>query len=235
MKRIDIIKKLLKEGFTERTLSILDDKQLLSLNKIMVNEQPIGSVITSKKTPITDIKNLTKGGLNVELREKDHHEEEEEEEEVYGSRRKRGLKKRSTKLIEKLVENKYFYNFTSKGDIVNLIKRKLNEVNTGPNVKMGHNGVPEFMTYDSITKSDVKENESDTKTKPGIQKPIVKPSTPYSPKQGQKSSPKGLKENEPDTKTKPGTKKPIVKPSTPYSPSPKKPGEEKKSLPKGLK
>jgi hypothetical protein len=100
---------------------------------------------------------------------------------------------------------------------------------------MGHNGVPEFMTYDSITKSDVKENESDTKTKPGIQKPIVKPSTPYSPKQGQKSSPKGLKENEPDTKTKPGTKKPIVKPSTPYSPSPKKPGEEKKSLPKGLK
>jgi len=231
MKRIDIIKKLLKEGFTERTLSMLNDKQLISLNKIMVNEQ-VGSVIASKKTPIPDIKNLTKSGLNVELREKDHYEEEEE---VYESRRKRGLKNRSSRLVGKLVENKYFHNFTSKGDIVKLIKSKLNEVNTGPNVKTGHNGVPEFMTYDSITKSDMKENESDIKTKPGIQKPIVKPSTPYSPKPGQKSSPKGLKENEPDIKTKPGTKKPIVKPSTPYSPSPKKPGEEKKSSPKGLK
>jgi hypothetical protein len=71
MKRIHIIKKLLSEGFTERTLSMLDDKQLLSLNKIMVNEQvgtTSGSVITSKKTPISDIKNITKSGLNVELR-----------------------------------------------------------------------------------------------------------------------------------------------------------------------
>ena len=236
MKRIHIIKKLLSEGFTERTLSMLDDKQLISLNKIMVNEQPIGSVIASKKTPITDIKNLTKGGLNVELREKNNKEEKEEEEEVYRSRRKRGLKNRSSKLVEKLVENKYFHNFTSKGDIVKLIKSKLNEVNTGPNVKTGHNGVPEFMTYDSITKSDMKENESDTKTKPGTKNPDVKPHrpTPYSPtKPGKKSSPKGLKENEPDTKTKPGTKNPDVKPHRPTPYSPTKPG--KKSLPKGLK
>jgi len=232
MKRNNIIKKLLKEGFTERTLSMLDDKQIMSLNKIMFNES-VGNVVFSKNTANpNDIKKMTDKGFNVELREKDDYEEEEE---IYKPRRKRGLKNRSSKFVEKLVENKYFHNFTSKGDIVNLIKHKLNEVNVGPNVKTGHNGIPEFMTYDSITKSDVKENETDTKTKPGIQKPIVKPSTPYSPKPGQKSSPKGLKENEPDTKTKPGTKKPIVKPSTPYSPSPKKPGEEKKSLPKGLK
>ena len=160
MKRIHIIKKLLSEGFTERTLSMLDDKQLISLNKIMVNEQPIGSVIASKKTPITDIKNLTKGGLNVELREKNNKEEKEEEEEVYRSRRKRGLKNRSSKLVEKLVENKYFHNFTSKGDIVKLIKSKLNE--------SSEEELPDFLTSRAIKSSRRKSSqvEEDTKTKP---------------------------------------------------------------------
>jgi hypothetical protein len=162
MKRIHIIKKLLSEGFTERTLSMLDDKQLLSLNKIMVNEQvgtTSGSVITSKKTPISDIKNITKSGLNVELREK-NNKEEEEEEEVYRSRRKRGLKNRSSKLVEKLVENKYFHNFTSKGDIVKLIKSKLNE--------SSEEELPDFLTSRSIKNSRRKSSqvEEDTITKP---------------------------------------------------------------------
>lgn len=154
MKRIDIIKKLLKEGFTERTLSMLDDKQLVSLNKIMVNEQmgtTTGSVITSKmKTPISDIKNLTKSGINVELREKDNPEEEEE---VYERRRKRGLKNRSSKWVKNIVENKYFHNFTSKGDIVKLIKRKLNESSEGK--------LPDFLTSKAIRSS-----EGDIITKP---------------------------------------------------------------------
>jgi hypothetical protein len=225
MKRIDIIKKLLKEGFTERTLSILDDKQLLSLNKIMVNEQPIGSVIASKKTPITDIKNLTKGGLNVELREKDHHEEEEEEKEVYGSRRKRGLKKRSTKLIEKLVENKYFYNFTSKGDIVNLIKRKLNE--------NSEEELPDFLTSRAIKSSKRKSSqvEEDTKTKPTTkpkeEKKVRK--NPFNPGPKPQTGPQaeGLKRKssqvEEDTKTKPTTKPKEEKKvrKNPFNPGPK--------------
>jgi hypothetical protein len=141
---------------------MLDDKQLLSLNKIMVNEQvgtTSGSVITSKKTPISDIKNITKSGLNVELREK-NNKEEEEEEEVYRSRRKRGLKNRSSKLVEKLVENKYFHNFTSKGDIVKLIKSKLNE--------SSEEELPDFLTSRSIKNSRRKSSqvEEDTITKP---------------------------------------------------------------------
>ena len=180
MKRIHIIKKLLSEGFTERTLSMLDDKQLISLNKIMVNEQmgtTTGSVIASKKTPVSDIKNITKSGLNVELREK-NNKEEEEEEEVYRSRRKRGLKNRSSKLVEKLVENKYFHNFTSKGDIVKLIKSKLNE--------SSEEELPDFLTSRAIKNSRRKSSqvEEDTKTKPTTKPDTTtkpKPKNPFNP------------------------------------------------------
>jgi hypothetical protein len=223
MKRIHIIKKLLSEGFTERTLSMLDDKQLISLNKIMVNEQPIGSVIASKKTPITDIKNLTKGGLNVELREKNNKEEEEEE--VYRSRRKRGLKNRSSKLVEKLVENKYFHNFTSKGDIVKLIKSKLNE--------SSEEELPDFLTSRAIKSSRRKSSqvEEDTKTKPTTkpkeEKKVRK--NPFNPGPKPKTGPQaeGLKRKssqvEEDTKTKPTTKPKEEKKvrKNPFNPGPK--------------
>jgi hypothetical protein len=221
MKRIHIIKKLLSEGFTERTLSMLDDKQLLSLNKIMVNEQ-VGSVIASKKTPIPDIKNLTKGGLNVELREKDHHEEEEEE--VYESRRKRGLKNRSSIMVGKLVENKYFHNFTSKGDIVKLIKSKLNE--------SSEEELPDFLTSRSIKNSRRKSSQvdEDTKTKPTTKPDTTtkpKPKNPFnpgpSPQPGTKA--KNLKSSQvdEDTKTKPTTKPDTTtkpKPKNPFNPGP---------------
>ena len=225
MKRIHIIKKLLSEGFTERTLSMLDDKQLISLNKIMVNEQPIGSVIASKKTPITDIKNLTKGGLNVELREKNNKEEKEEEEEVYRSRRKRGLKNRSSKLVEKLVENKYFHNFTSKGDIVKLIKSKLNE--------SSEKELPDFLTSRAIKSSRRKSSQvdEDTKTKPTT-KPKEKKKVrknPFNPGPKPKTGPQaeGLKRKssqvEEDTKTKPTTKPKEEKKvrKNPFNPGPK--------------
>jgi hypothetical protein len=237
MKRIDIIKKLLKEGFTERTLSILDDKQLLSLNKIMVNEQPIGSVITSKKTPITDIKNLTKGGLNVELREK-NNKEEEEKEEVYRSRRKRGLKNRSSKLVEKLVENKYFHNFTSKGDIVKLIKSKLNE--------SSEEELPDFLTSRSIKNSRRKSSQVEEDT---ITKPTTKPKekekekvrkNPFNPGPKPKTGPQaeGLKRKssqvEEDTITKPTTK-PKEKEKEKVRKNPFNPGPKPKTGPQAKK
>ena len=223
MKRIHIIKKLLSEGFTERTLSMLDDKQLISLNKIMVNEQ-VGSVIASKKTPIPDIKNLTKGGLNVELREKDHYEEEEEEE-VYESRRKRGLKNRSSRLVGKLVENKYFHNFTSKGDIVKLIKSKLNE--------SSEKELPDFLTSRAIKSSRRKSSQVEEDT---ITKPTTKPKekkkvrkNPFNPGPKPKTGPQaeGLKRKssqvEEDTKTKPTTKPKEEKKvrKNPFNPGPK--------------
>ena len=89
-----------------------------------------------------------------------------------------------------------FHSFTSKNEIMELVKTKLNEVEVGPNVKKSHNGIPEFMSYDAI--SSVEVDESSPTTKPAPTKPKVdpgtKPRTPYSPKPGEKSKPKALKE-----------------------------------------
>ncbi len=79
-----------------------------------------------------------------------------------------------------------------------LVKTKLNEIEVGPNVKKGHNGIPEFMSYDAISNTEVKEAAPTTKpapTKPKVD-PGTKPKTPYSPDPGKKSKPKALKEKE---------------------------------------
>ena len=90
--------------------------------------------------------------------------------------------------VNNLIENKKFHSFTSKNEIMELIQTKINESETmtqhGSNVKKGHNGIPEFMSYDSI-KSAGPATKPTTKptTKPG-----TKPKTPYSP--GPKPNPK---------------------------------------------
>jgi len=105
--------------------------------------------------------------------------------------------------VEKLVENKY-HSFTSKNEIMELISVKLNESDTmvqhGPKVKKGHNGVPEFMTYDSIV--DAAEPKTAPTTKPAPTKePGTKPTpnkdprkTPFRPGPGPNPKPKALKE-----------------------------------------
>jgi hypothetical protein len=106
--------------------------------------------------------------------------------------------------VEKLVENKY-HSFTSKNEIMELINVKLNESDTmiqhGPKVKKGHNGIPEFMSYDSIV--DAAEPKTAPTTKPAPTKePGTKPTpnkdprkTPFKPGPGPNPKPKALKEN----------------------------------------
>ena len=119
--------------------------------------------------------------------------------------------------INKLAEEKY-HPFTSKNEIMSLIKTKLNEVETAsipmPKSKpnRGHNGIPEFMSYDAIT-------DSDTTTKP-VTKPDTKPTTkprPFGPGPMENPGPSAS-----DTTTKPVTKpdtKPVTKPR-PFGPGP---------------
>lgn len=99
--------------------------------------------------------------------------------------------------VETLAENN-FHSFTSKNEIMELIQTKITEQEVGPNVKKGHNGVPEFMSYDSITKSEVKEQNPTTKpkTKPTTKPSTPKPKTPYQPGPGKNPKPKALKETE---------------------------------------
>ncbi len=80
--------------------------------------------------------------------------------------------------VKGLVENKEFHSFTSKNEIMELIQTKLTESNTmvqhGPKVKKGHNGIPEFMSYDAIV-------SAEPKTAPSKPAPSTKPGTKPSP------------------------------------------------------
>lgn len=98
--------------------------------------------------------------------------------------------------VKGLVENKEFHSFTSKNEIMELIQSKLTESNTmvqhGPKVKKGHNGIPEFMTYDAIVSAEPATKPKPT-TKPGT-KPGEKPKTPYQPGPGPNPKPKAMYE-----------------------------------------
>jgi len=81
--------------------------------------------------------------------------------------------------VKGLVENKEFHSFTSKNEIMELIQTKLNESETmthqfGPKVKKGHNGIPEFMSYDAIV-------DAEPKTAPSKPAPSTKPGTRPTP------------------------------------------------------
>jgi phenylalanyl-tRNA synthetase alpha subunit len=103
--------------------------------------------------------------------------------------------------IKTLAENN-FHSFTSKGEIMELIQSKSSGVEFGSKVKKGHNGVPEFMTYDSIvTAAEPKEKPqtrpTETPTKdPGTKQPPKKDprKTPFQPGPGPNPKPKALKE-----------------------------------------
>lgn len=112
----------------------------------------------------------------------------------------KNIKRENTEVkswLETIAEDN-FHSFTSKNEIMELIQTKLNEVEVGPNVKKGHNGIPEFMSYDAISNTEVKESSPTTKpapTKPKVN-PGTKPKTPYQPGPGKNPKPKALKEKE---------------------------------------
>jgi hypothetical protein len=126
--------------------------------------------------------------------------------------------------VESLAENS-FHSFTSKNEIMELINFKLNESEVhqyGENVKTGHNGLPEFMTYDAIVSDNPKIAPSKPKVDPGT-KPN-KPKTPFQPGPKVNPNPKALGEDNPKIapskpKVDPGTKP--NKPKTPFQPGPK--------------
>jgi hypothetical protein len=208
MKRSTLVEKLIKEGMSESTLVKFTDKQLLELSERMLGEQMKGSVVMSKGTSNPDdLKKLTDQGLNVELREK----EKEVGKELKGNQKKldknhngkidgqdfkilQGQKKKKSvktdkkdkeikEWVESLAENNY-HSFTSKNEIMEMIQFKLQEA--GPNVNIGHNGIPEFMTHDG----DVETKPKTPKVTPGT-KP--KPHNPNQPGPFTKPKPKAEK------------------------------------------
>jgi hypothetical protein len=94
------------------------------------------------------------------------------------------------------VTNKNFHSFTSKNEIMEMIQYKLKEQEVGSKVKKGHNGIPEFMSYDVISNAETVDAQPITKPAPVKPKtnPGTKPKTPYQPGPGKNPKPKALKE-----------------------------------------
>ena len=232
MKRNEIVEKLIKEGFSEKTLVKFTDKQLSDLSsrilgesitnvastdvktqdelrkkklpfQVYNEEKPSAGLSKEKKSEVVkkakkgeDIGKKGKSFKDVEKKSKESGADDPKA--VAAAAMWKNIKKENTEVkswLETIAEDN-FHSMTSKGEIMELIQTKLNEVEVGPNVKKGHNGVPEFMSYDAISNTEVAEQSPTTKpapTKPKVD-PGTKPRTPYSPKPGEKSKPKALKE-----------------------------------------
>lgn len=99
-----------------------------------------------------------------------------------------------------LAESK-FSTFTSKGDIMSVITEKVKEAAIAmPATKptKGHNGVPEFMTFDAIVGTQPEttpaQPDIDTPVKPETPEKPSKPKTPYQPGPGTDPKPKAMGE-----------------------------------------
>jgi hypothetical protein len=217
MKRIEIIKNLVNEGLSEKTLVNFTDKQLIDLSKRMLGEAVTTVSKTTKYSPtelrgkgikvdgtvtfnpdgsvavtgdMKEEKSSPKKGAGKKWIQKAIHSSKKgslkkalgvkKDETIPSGKLKAAAKKggklgqrarlamtlkklkehsETQKWVESLVENKY-HSFTSKNEIMDLIKTKLNEVETAAiampatKARKGHNGIPEFMSYDAITSSE---------------------------------------------------------------------------------
>jgi DNA primase catalytic subunit len=186
MKRNEIVESLLKEGFSEKTLVKFTDRQLSELAVRLMGE---ADIMISKKDPNVNqkIEDAKKQNKSIET-----YEQESEAPSSELNKKKKGENVKVKEWVESIAEEN-FHSFTSKNEIMEMIQFKLKE-GVGSNVKTGHNGVPEFMSYDEISNS---ENAAPL-TKPAPTKPktspTIKPKTPYQPGPGKNPKPKALKE-----------------------------------------
>jgi hypothetical protein len=217
MKRNVIVEKLIKEGFSEKTLVKFSDNQLSQLFERVVSEvtTQVATVYNAKdQNDVNALNSLISNPAGLAAAQKkgavkvQSSEGEEIETKQRGSKKNSkqvksiGKKPSEVKEWVKSLAEENFHNFTSKNEIMELINIKLNEseIQHGPNVKKGHNNVPEFMSYEAITASGpaVAPTKPSPTTKPGTKPGKPKPQTPYQPGIGPKHKPKALGLNEDD-------------------------------------
>lgn len=208
MKRQKIIQRLLKEGFSEKTLLNFSDKQLNSLSVRILGESN-----TSDVTDVSISKDDPEFDRKMEDAKKDEKSIETYESEDKGKKPSKcvpGKKKKKkseggvvSKWVKSLAEQKY-HTFTSKNEIMEMIKSKLTKEEVGTKVKKGHNNIPEFMTYSSIKSNSGTEIAPAKPTTVPTKNPTPARKTPYNPGPGKNPKPKALKEKEevPATKQK---------------------------------
>jgi hypothetical protein len=192
MKRKDIIEKLLSEGFSEKTLSRMGDKELTVLAKTVLKE-----AVMIKSGNVKDIENAKKLGKTIETYEEKSEEGNEVENEEWSHVQKEN---EVESWVLNLAEEK-FSNFTKKSEIMEIISSKVKETPTpmpATKANKGHNGIPEFMSYDAIVSTQPSPSPAqpdiDTPTKPGTPEKPSKPKTPYEPGPGTNPKPKAMGE-----------------------------------------
>ncbi len=177
MNRAQLIKKLMSEGFTEKTLVKFNDIQLEKFaNKVLKEAQ----TVTTTKTVYNSKDPKDVATLNSILKDPkvDKTKIEVKEDEVIPvsklkakAKKKAIQKKLNLKNLNEFVENTVettYHSLVTKGDMVSLIKEKLNE----SDVELSEKNVPripEFMSFDSIISAG--EKEAPEKDAPGIDAP----------------------------------------------------------------
>ena len=208
MKRNEIIQSLLKEGFSEKTLVNFSDRQLATFASRILGE---ADIMISKKDPLVNqkIKDAKDKNQSIETYE------EEMKEELKGNQKKldknhngeidaqdfkilKGQKNKDSNKKDKKenikewvssVTNKNFHSFTSKNEIMEMIQFKLQEA--GPNVKVGHNGTPEFMTYEAAPEPSKPGTDAPVREKPTTKPGKPKRENPFEPKHNPKPKAEG--------------------------------------------
>lgn len=160
MKRAEIIDKLIKEGFSEKTLVKFNDNQLANFaNKLLKEAQ----TVTSTKTVYDSKDPKDIAALNTALKNPDalkNQGVEVKEDEVVNKRKI--VKKKKTKSVLNLknpsafVENivgKKYHTMTTKLEMVELIKSKMNTLVSENLSERKMSKLPEFLSFDSIMSS----------------------------------------------------------------------------------
>ena len=147
MKRNEIVEKLIKEGVSEKTLVKFNDVQLNKLAEKILSEE---TVMISKTSPTYDADLVAAKKAKKTIETYEETEEEIEEETVTPEEKSNELNEWVKAVIEK-----NYHAVATKGEVMEAIKTKLEEAETmipmPAKAKKGHNGIPEFMTYDAIT------------------------------------------------------------------------------------
>lgn len=165
MNREKIVSQLIKEGFSEKTLVRFNDSQLKSLAKKILSEQTVvpqePKTVYDSKDPkqVAALNQALKNPTqlkNVEVKEMEGEEEYCEECDCVKSKCGCDHKEEMNEWVKKVIEKNY-HAVATKGAILETIKVKIQEKATmipmPGKAKKGHNGIPEFMTYDSIVAS----------------------------------------------------------------------------------
>jgi hypothetical protein len=193
MKRAQLIEKLMSEGFSEKTLVNFNDKQLEKFaNKVLKEAQ----TVTTTKTVYDSKKPEDVADLNTALKDpnvnKNNIEVKEDEVISVGKLRKSKKVKPVFKNLHEFVENTInsnYHSLVTKGDMVSLVKEKINESSDLYEKEMIDH-LPEFMNEFDMAQPDIKPDVKPAPSKPDTDRPTrEKPRHPGQRPQDPKKQP----------------------------------------------